>query len=509
MQQTNPQIIIFDTTLRDGEQSPGASLNIHEKVQIAHQLAKLKVDIIEAGFPVASDGDFQAVTAVAKEISDCAVAALARATYGDIDCAWDAVKHAKNPRIHTFIATSDIHLKYKLKRSKEDVLKAAVAAVKRAKGYTPNVEFSAEDATRSNRDFLCRIVEAVIDAGATTVNIPDTVGYIIPAEYADLISELINRVPNIDKTVLSVHCHNDLGLAVANSLAAACAGVRQIECTINGLGERAGNASLEEIAMSIKTRSDFLGLSSKINTQQIYKTSRMVSNLTGMMVQRNKAIVGENAFAHESGIHQDGFLKEKTTYEIMTPESIGLAKSLLVLGKHSGRHAFRDRLQNLGYELDDDEINKAFKLFKELADKKKDIFDEDLMTLIDDEVLIVPQTFILQNWHISGGSDKVPQAIIKLLYNGKLIHDAASGDGPVDAVFKTIDRLTRIPGKLLNYSVRSITRGKDAIGEVRVKIGLQDGRTVFGKGASTDIIEAGAKAYLHAINRAIHEKERG
>jgi 2-isopropylmalate synthase len=465
--------------------------------------------VIEAGFPVASRGDFEAVKAVAKEVSGPSIAALARATPQDIDRAWEAVRYAERPRIHTFIATSDIHLKYKLKRTKAEVLEAAVAAVRQARNYTPEVEFSAEDATRSDRDFLCQIVEAVIEAGASTVNIPDTVGYAIPAEFGGLIEELRNRVANIDQTILSVHCHNDLGLAVANSLAAAVAGVRQLECTINGLGERAGNASLEEMVMAIKTRHDLLGLEVGVDTREIYKTSRMVSNLTGMMVQRNKAIVGENAFAHEAGIHQDGFLKEKTTYEIMTPESIGLSQSQLILGKHSGRHAFGDRLHNLGYDLSEEELNKAFWLFKNLADKKKEIFDEDLMALIDDEVLIIPQTFTLEYLYISSGSKEAPQAIVKLRQQEEVLQDAACGDGPVDAVFKTIDRLTKIPGKLLDYSVRSITKGKDAVGEVRVKIRLKDGRVVFGKGASTDIIEASAKAYLHAINRAIYERERG
>ncbi len=503
------RIIIFDTTLRDGEQSPGASLNIAEKLQIAHQLAKLKVDIIEAGYPMASEGDFQAVKTVAKEISGITIAALARAMPKDIDMAWEAVKYAKRPRIHTFIATSDIHLKYNLKRTKAEIMKTAVAAVKHAKSYTPDVEFSAEDATRSDRDFLTEIVAAVIDAGATTVNIPDTVGYSIPAEFGGLIEELYRRVGNIDKTILSVHCHNDLGLGVANSLAAISAGVRQIECTINGLGERAGNASLEEVVMALKTRHDLFAPNTQINTREIYKTSRMVSNLTGMMVQRNRVIVGENAFAHEAGIHQDGFLKEKTTYEIMTPESIGLAQSQLVLGKHSGRHAFRDRLNNLGYNLNEEKLNKAFILFNELADKKKEIFDEDLMTLVDDEVLIIPQRFTLKHLHIESGSNEVPQATVELRCLDEVLKENASGDGPVDAVFKAIDQLTQIPGKLLDYSVRSITRGKDAIGEVRVKIGLDDKREVFGKGVSTDIIEASAKAYLHAINRAIYEREKG
>ncbi len=503
------QTIIFDTTLRDGEQSPGASLNIQEKLKIARQLAKLGVDVIEAGFPVASEGDFQAVKTIAKQVSGPAIAALARATTHDIDRAWEAVKYAKRPRIHTFIATSDIHLKYKLKRSKEEVLEAAVAAVRHASGYTPDVEFSAEDATRSDRDFLYHIVAAVIEAGATTVNIPDTVGYAIPAEFGKLIEELRHRVANIDRITLSVHCHNDLGLAVANSLAAVSAGVRQIECTINGLGERAGNASLEEVVMAIRTRGDLFALKSGINTQEIYKTSRMVSNLTGMMVQRNKAIVGENAFAHEAGIHQDGFLKEKTTYEIMTPESIGLSKSRLILGKHSGRHAFRDRLHSLGYELSEEELNKAFTLFKELADKKKEVFDEDLTALIDDEILIIPQHFSLEYLHITSDSKEAPQATVKLRRQDEVLEDTAHGDGPVDAVFKAIDNITQIPGKLLDYSVRSITRGKDAVGEVRVKVRLADDRVLFGKGASTDIIEASAKAYLHAINKAIYEREKG
>ena len=500
------RITIFDTTLRDGEQSPGASLNLREKLKIARQLARLGVDVIEAGFPIASEGDFRAVRRIAREIRGVTIAALSRAVPGDIDRAWEAVKEAASPRIHTFIATSDIHLKYKLKRSREQVLEQAVAAVEYARNYTDNVEFSAEDATRSDVDYLCLVLEAVIEAGAGTVNIPDTVGYAVPAEFGALIAEIRNRVPNIDKAVISVHCHNDLGLAVANSLAAVSGGARQVECTVNGLGERAGNASLEELVMTLRTRRDYFDIEAGVNTREIYQTSRLVSNLTGMMVQRNKAIVGENAFAHESGIHQDGMLKQKLTYEIMTPESIGLSESRLVLGKLSGRHAFRARLKELGYELSEDELQRAFVLFKALADKKKEVFDEDLIALVNDELVSIPETFSLEYLYIVSGTETAPSARVRLRKaDGELIEQTASGDGPVDAAYKAIERITGLPARLLDYSVHGVTRGKDAMGEVRLRLEVQ-GKVVSGKSASTDIFEASAKAYLHAINRAVFEK---
>lgn len=501
------KVTIFDTTLRDGEQSPGASLNLWEKVQIAHQLARLKVDVIEAGFPVASKGDWEAVQNVAREVRGVTIAALARALPADIDCAWEAIKSAGRPRIHTFIATSDIHLQYKLKRSREEVLEAAVAAVKHARKYTPDVEFSAEDATRSDVDYLCRMVEAVINAGATTVNIPDTVGYAVPSEFGRLIAAICQRVPNIDKAVISVHCHNDLGLAVSNSLAAIQNGARQAECTINGLGERAGNASLEEIVMGLKVRRDCFNIETGINTKEIYQTSRMVSSLTGMLVQRNKAIVGDNAFSHESGIHQDGMLKSKITYEIMTPESIGLTESRLVLGKHSGRHAFKDRLKYLGYELTQEELDKAFAIFKDLADKKKEVFDEDIVALIGDEIKGADDLYNLDYIHVTSGTQTVPTALVRLRKGEELIQDAACGDGPVDAACKAIDRITGISGRLLDFSVHGVTKGKDAMGEVRLRVEA-NGQIVTGKAASTDIVQASAKAYLHAINRVLNHQRK-
>ncbi|MGA1864561.1 MAG: 2-isopropylmalate synthase, partial [bacterium] len=466
------RIIIFDTTLRDGEQSPGASLNMTQKLQIAKQLAKLNVDVIEAGFPIASQGDFEAVKRVAQEVEGPTVAGLARTTKGDIDRAWEAVKYSKRPRIHTFIATSDIHMKYKLKKDRDEILAMAKEAVSYARSLCPDVEFSAEDAFRSDRDFLCRIIELAINSGAATINIPDTVGYAIPPEFGALIRLICERVPNMDKAVLSCHCHNDLGLAVANSLAAIENGVRQVECTVNGLGERAGNAAMEEIVMSIRTRPDFFHNYTDIRTEEIYKTSRMVSHLTGLSVQRNKAIVGENAFAHESGIHQDGVLKEKTTYEIMTPESIGLKQSRMVMGKHSGRHAFSTRLAELGYELSTIDLDKAFERFKELADKKKEIFDEELQAIVEDEIYSIPEAFALDYIHISSGNSTIPTATIKLKRNGEILQDSACGDGPVDAAYKTIDRLTNMPGILMSYAINAVAGGKDAVGDVNIKVNI-------------------------------------
>jgi 2-isopropylmalate synthase len=504
---SSDRITIFDTTLRDGEQSPGASLNMTEKLQIAKQLSKLNVDVIEAGFPIASHGDFEAVKRVAQEVEGPAIAGLARTTRGDIERAWEALKFSKRPRIHTFIATSDIHMKYKLKKEREEVLEMAKDGVSLARSLCPDVEFSAEDAFRSDREFLYRIIELAINAGASTINIPDTVGYAIPPEFGSLIKQICEKVPNIDKAILSCHCHNDLGLAVANSLAAIENGVRQVECTINGLGERAGNAAMEEIVMSIRTRPDFFNKYTDIHTEEIYKTSRMVSHLTGISVQRNKAIVGENAFAHEAGIHQDGVLKEKTTYEIMTPESIGLKKSRMVLGKHSGRHAFSTRLAELGYELSAIDLDKAFERFKELADKKKEIFDEELQAIVEDEIYAVPEAFTLDYIHITSGNHTIPTATIKLKRNGEILQDSACGDGPVDATYKTIDRLTNMPGTLMSYAINAVAGGKDAVGEVNIKVKVGD-QILTGRGVSTDVIVASVKAYLNAINKAVYRNEK-
>ena len=502
------KIYIFDTTLRDGEQAPGFSMNIDEKLRLATQIAKLNVDVIEAGFPIASDGDFEAVREVSKAIKGGPViAGLCRVKKKDIDRAWEALQHAEKGRIHTFVATSDIHMEYKLKKTKEEVLQSAVEAVQYARTLTDDVEFSTEDAARSDIDFLCKIVEAVIDAGAGTVNIPDTVGYAIPSEFGATIKHIMENVPNVNQARISVHCHNDLGLSVANSLSAIQNGARQVECTINGIGERAGNASLEEIVMSIKTRKDCLRHYTTINTEEIYKASKLLSSITGVYVQPNKAIVGENAFAHEAGIHQDGVLKERRTYEIMTPESIGLSKSSLVLGKHSGRHAFSNRLKELGFDLTPDELEKAFTRFKKLADMKKEIFDEDLETIVQDEISSIPETFKLIYIQTTSGSQTVPTATVKMERDNEIFEDAAIGDGPVDASYQAIDRITKMPGKLISYGIRSVTGGKDALGDVVVKVDF-NGEVVIGSGASTDIIEASAKAYLNAVNKIAYRKKK-
>jgi 2-isopropylmalate synthase len=502
------KIIIFDTTLRDGEQCPGASLNLREKLEVAHQLVALNVDVIEGGFPIASPDDFEAVKMMAKEIKGPRIAGLARCLEKDIDRAAQAVEKAGRPRIHVFLATSKIHMQYKLKKAEDEILRMAVEGVKYARKFVDDVEFSPEDASRSDPAFLAKVVEAVIAAGAGTVNIPDTVGYAFPEEFGRLIKYLKENVSNIQKAVISVHCHNDLGLAVANSLAAVRNGARQVECTINGIGERAGNASLEEIVMTLKTRKDiFSDVFSEVNTQQIVKTSRLVSNLTGLVVQPNKAIVGQNAFAHESGIHQDGVLKEKSTYEIITPEEIGLSSNSLVLGKHSGRHAFRDRLGDLGFSLENDEIDKLFEKFKLLADKKKTVYDEDLVALVEDELAQVPELFQLDYLHISTGNTTVPTATVRLKKGEELFEDAACGDGPVEATYNTIDRITGIKGKLLDYALRAVTGGKDAQGEVVVKVQI-DSRVITGKGTSTDILEASARAYLNALNRVLYLKDK-
>ena len=501
------QVKIFDTTLRDGEQSPGATMNVAEKVRLAQQLEKLNVDIIEAGFPISSDGDFEAVKKIAQGMTRCEVAGLARANPQDIDRAWEAIKKARFPRIHTFISTSDIHLQYQIKKSKEEVLKITTQSVARAKRYTPNVEFSAMDATRSEVGFLSAVVEAAIRAGATTINIPDTVGYAIPSEFGELIRTLRQRVKGIEKVTLSVHCHNDLGLAVANSLAAIQNGARQVECTINGIGERAGNTSLEEIVMAIHTRKDLFPLHTSLNPKQIFFTSRLVSKITGMVVQPNKAIVGANAFAHESGIHQDGILKEKLTYEIMTPESVGIPKTSLVLGKLSGRHAFRERLKDLGYRLSSSDLELAFNRFKQLADKKREIYDEDIESIVVEEVLRVPHRFKLVYINVISGNVTVPTATVQMEVDGELHQEAGFGDGPVDATFKTIKKITRTRSKLLQFAINAITGGTEAQGEVTVRL-EEKGYTVIGQGADTDVLVASAKAYINALNKMEFKKQK-
>ncbi len=500
-------IKIFDTTLRDGEQSPGASMNLAEKIRIAEQLEKLNVDIIEAGFPISSEGDFEAVKAIAKKIKKVEVAALARTNPKDIDRAWEAVKEAKSPRLHVFVSTSDIHLKYQLKKSREEIIRIATRSVERAKRYTPNIEFSAMDATRSDIEFLVAVCEAAIRAGATTINIPDTVGYAIPSEFGSLINTLMKRIRGIEKVTLSVHCHNDLGLAVANSIAAIQNGARQVECTINGIGERAGNASLEEIVMAIRTRRDLLNFQTRVIPQHLYTTSRLVSKITGMLVQPNKAIVGANAFAHHSGIHQDGVLKEKLTYEIMTPETVGIPKSSLVLGKLSGRHAFRERLKELGYNLSENEFEIAFRRFKSLADKKREIYDEDIESIVIEEVLRVPHRFKLIYLNVVSGNMTVPTATVQMEVDGKIIQEAGFGDGPVDATFKTIKKITKTKSKLLQFAINAITSGTEAQGEVTVRL-EEKGYTVIGQGADTDVIVASAKAYINALNKMEFKKQK-
>ena len=501
------RVFIFDTTLRDGEQSPGCSMNFTEKIRMARQLERLQIDVIEAGFPIASEGDFESVKEIAKQIRSCTIAGLSRANKGDIDRAWEALKHAAKPRIHTFIATSDIHLNFKLKKSREEVLDSAIAAVRLAKSYCDDVEFSCEDASRSDVDYLCQIVEAVIAEGATVVNIPDTVGYAIPDEYGKIIRLLIQRVPNINKAIISAHCHDDLGMAVANSLAAVMNGARQIECTVNGVGERAGNASLEEIAMAIRTRSEALKVHTNINTEEIYKSSKMLVSLTGMHIQRNKAIVGENAFAHEAGIHQDGMLKNSITYEIMTPQSVGIKHSTLVLGKHSGRHALKQRYSELGYQLSTEELERAYSVFTKIADEKKQIFDDDLVAILQDELSTIDETYTLDTFQVTSGLNLIPTATVGLKKGDETIQDSATGDGPVDASYRAIERITGISVELLDYSIKSVAWGRDAIGEVFVKIAI-DGYVFNGRSASTDVITGSVKAYLNAINHAVSAQYR-
>ncbi|MCX5702249.1 MAG: 2-isopropylmalate synthase [Candidatus Omnitrophica bacterium] len=495
------KIIIFDTTLRDGEQAPGASLNPAEKLEIAHALADLGVDVIEAGFPISSKGDLDSVKNIAKSIKGPVICGLARAIKQDIDAAHEAVKYAKNSRIHVFLATSKIHMQYKLKKAEEEILRLAVESVKYTRKFCEDVEFSPEDASRSERQFLFKVVEAVINAGATTVNIPDTVGYAEPVEYGDLIKVIKENVPNIYRAVISVHCHNDLGLAVANSLEAIKNGARQVECTINGIGERAGNASMEEIVMAIKTRKDiFSNVETQINTHQIHKVSRLVSKLTGFVVAPNKAIVGSNAFRHESGIHQDGVLKERSTYEIIKPEDVGFTGTGIVLGKHSGRHALNERLKELGFVLSQEEIDKVNERFKELADKKKNIFDEDLISIVEDEIKLIKSTWRFESFVINSGTKIIPEAFLTLKFKNKPLSAKSSGDGPVDACFKAVDKITGIKGELQDYRIEAVTKGKDALGEVSLKLKAK-GRVVTARGSSTDIIEASVRAYINALNK--------
>jgi len=481
-------------------------MNLAEKLDVARALQAMNVDVLEAGFAIASPGDFESIQAVADEITDCTVCSLARCLEKDINRAAESLKAARKPRIHVFCATSEIHRKFKFKRAKEEILKMAVDGVKTAKSFVTDVEFSPEDASRTEWDFLVEVVTAVIEAGATTVNIPDTVGYAMPAEFGDLIRHLNKKVPNINDAVISVHCHNDLGLAVANSLAAVRAGAGQVECTINGLGERAGNASLEEIVMAIKTRQDFLDVGTNINTKKIYPTSRLVASVTGLAVQRNKAIVGENAFAHEAGIHQHGMLSNRETYEIMSPDDIGVPSSKLVLGKHSGRHAFMQRIEALGYSLNDKQVDSAFEKFKVLADKKKEVFDEDIEALIDEQIEQVTEVWTLVDVQTTAGSKTIPTATVTLVKEGETYTDAAIGDGPVDAVYEAIQRITKTPLRLKDYALRAITSGKDAQGEVTIEVET-DSRRFRTRGVSTDIVEASARAYLAAVNRASIQAE--
>jgi len=502
------RVIIFDTTLRDGEQAAGGRMNIQEKLEIAKQLEKLGVDVIEAGFPISSPSDFEAVSTIAKEVRTPVICALARALPQDIDRAWEAIKEAEHPRIHVFLSASDIHRVYQLKKSREEILQASRDMVVRAKKYVDDVEFSPMDASRTEPEYIYQIVEAVIDAGATTVNIPDTVGYAIPAEFGSLIEGIFKNVPDIDRATISIHCHNDLGLAVANSLEAIKQGARQVECTINGIGERAGNASLEEIVMAIKTRSDFFTLTTNIDTTQIHKTSRLVSEVTGFVVQPNKAIVGANAFSHESGIHQDGVIKMPVTYEIMDPRTVGIPASSLVLGKLSGRHALKERLVELGYSLTEEDLSRAFSAFKELADKKKEITDRDIESLIAEEQRTVSEIYHIDRVQVSCGDRGIPTASVVLIApDGEVLSDAALGTGPVDAVYRAINRIVGVPNQLTEFSVKSITEGIDAIGEVLIRID-SEGITYTGRGADTDIIVASAKAYMNALNRLLTAKKK-
>lgn len=494
------KIYIFDTTLRDGEQTPGVALNPQEKLEIAKHLEAMGVDVIEAGFPMASNGDFEGVKLIAQNIKNSVVNALARANKADIDRAYEAIKYAPKKRIHTFLATSDLHMKYKLKMTEDEVLTKAREMVAYAKTLVDDVEFSPEDGSRTRPEFLYKVLEAVIDAGATVLNIPDTVGYATPEEFGALIRGIRENVPNIDKAIISVHCHNDLGLAVANSLAAVENGAEQVEVAVNGLGERAGNAALEEVVMALKTRKDIYNCETSVISERIYRVSSIVSHFSGVTVQPNKAIVGVNAFAHESGIHQDGVLKHRETYEIMTPESVGFKTNNMVLGKHSGRHAFEDRVITLGYNLTKDQINEGFKKFKELADKKKEISDRDIEALINQEVVTVEDYYTVKSFNISTGNSIVTTATVTINYNGSNITEAACGEGPVDTLYKAIEKAIDIKPTLIDFSINAITSGSDALGEVKVKLELGD-RKVLGIGVSPSIIEASLTAYMNALNK--------
>ena len=505
------KVLIFDTTLRDGEQSAGVGLTTEEKLDIARQLERLRVDIIEAGFAASSPGDFEAVQTIAREVRGPIIASLARCRADDIDAAWEAIKDAEHPRIHVFISSSDVQIMHQLRRNPEEVLDMAVAAVERSKGYCDDVEFSPMDATRTDNEYLYQIVEAAIEAGATTVNIPDTVGYAIPSEFAARIRSIRENVPNIGEAVLSVHCHNDLGNASANSVAAVQEGARQVEGCINGLGERAGNASLEEVIMALETRKEFLGVSTNIDTTQIYRTSRMVSDITGFPVQPNKAIVGANAFRHASGIHQDGVLKERTTFEIILPQSVGWPSSTLVLGKLSGRAGLRSRLEELGYQLDQHQLDAAFEAFKELADRKREVTDADLEALMANQRRTKAETEVykLEHIQVSCGDHEIPTATVKLTSpDGKPVTDAATGTGPVDAVYQAINRIVKVPNVLTEFRVDAVTEGIDAIGDVTIRID-KEGSTYVGRGSDTDIIVASAKAYMHALNRLLAMEQAG
>ncbi|HET6343290.1 MAG TPA: 2-isopropylmalate synthase [Myxococcota bacterium] len=509
MSGTNGRVIIFDTTLRDGEQSPGATMNLAEKLEVARALRDLGVDVIEAGFPMASPGDFEEVRAIAEQVQGPIIAGLARCAKADIETAWKALEIAERQRLHVFLATSPIHREYKLRMGKDEVVRRAVEGVERARALCEDVEFSAEDAARTELEYLAEVVERVIEAGARTVNLPDTVGYAIPEQYGSMIRYLKAHVPNVDKAVLSVHCHNDLGLAVANTLAALEAGARQVECTINGLGERAGNCALEEVVMALRTREAHYGLRTGIETQRLVPTSRLVANVTGIRVQRNKAIVGRNAFAHEAGIHQHGMLQHHSTYEIMRPEDVGMPQTQLVLGKHSGRHALRQRVETLGYHLDEAQMQRLFEDFKRLADKKKEIYDADIEALIEGHM----GAEVAAKWQIvavntSGGVGTMPSAAVALKDAEDVTHrEAACGDGPVDAVFNAIVRITGVAVRLKDYRVNSVTVGTDSQGEAKVEVEF-DGRVFKGRGTSTDIIEASARAFLNAVNRVVLEERR-
>jgi 2-isopropylmalate synthase len=494
------RIYIFDTTLRDGEQSPGASMTVEQKIEVAKLLTHIGVDVIEGGFPISSPKQFEGVRRIAESVRGSTIAGLARALEKDIDRCFEALQEAPKKRIHTFIATSDIHLSYKLKKTKDEVLKLAVDAVRHAKSLTPEVEFSAEDATRSEWEFLRDVYTAVIESGATIVNVPDTVGYTVPEEYARLINYLSREVPGIDKVTISVHCHNDLGLATANTLEALKAGARQAEVSINGIGERAGNASFEEVVMAIQTRKDFFNFKTKIKTEHIDHLSKTIVSFTGMPVQPNKAIVGENAFAHEAGIHQDGVIKHKMTYEIMTPQSIGRKRSTLILGRHSGKHGLKERLRELGYVLRAKDFENVYSKFIEIADKKKEVFDDDLIALIEEELNVLPETFTLDYFSVITGNNVIPTATVKLMRGNDIIQEAATGDGPVDAVYRAIEKITDTPIKLISYSINAVTHGKDAMGGVTITV-EKDDHIFRGYGVATDVVEASVHALINAINR--------